>query len=235
MLQLSRKEIDVIGNSVLADFHGTPKLPLRQIDIDRFAGDYLHLQASYRKLSNDGRILGLTAFGETDLILCHDGIQECLHLLEDTVLMEKMLLGDELTGRRRFTMAHECAHQILFRMEEQKEGVGFRKRLVSRRAYSCRELVRMWDWCEWQANALGASLLMPSELIRHCLYTFGCADKLTIYGVDRLYGKDYLIADNICRFLGVSLSAFLIRLKDLHLLEHRSAEEYHDPLDIFAS
>lgn len=235
MLWLSRKNIEVISNSVLADFYGTSQFSLLQIDIDRFMGDYLHLQISYRKLSDSGRILGLTAFGETDLILCHDGIQEQLHLTEDTVLVDETLLDEKWEGRRRFTMAHECAHQILFRMEEQKEDAGFRKRLVSRRLYSCREVVQAWDWCEWQANALGAALLMPSDLIRHCLYTFGCTDKLTVYGVDGLYGKNYEMADNICRFLGVSLSAFLIRLKELYLLDQRSVEDYHDPLDIFVS
>ena len=234
MLRLSRKDIEVIGNSVLADFYGTSQLFFQQIDVDRLAGDYLHLRTSYRKLSDNGRILGLTAFADTDLILCHGGIQERFHLPEDTVLLEERLLGSKFTGRRRFTMAHECAHQILFRMEEQREGVGFRKRLVLRQTYSCRELVQAWDWCEWQANALGAAILMPSDLIRHCLYTFGCTDKLTIYGLE-LYGKDYETADNICRFLGVSLSSFLIRLKELHLLERRSVEDYHDPLDIFVS
>lgn len=235
MLCLSRSDLEIIGNSVLADFYGASQLCLAQIDIDRFMDDYLHLRVSYLQLSDSGRILGLTAFGETDLVLCHDGIQERLHLTEDTVLIDKMLLDEKATGRRRFTVAHECAHQILFRMEEQKEGVEFRKRLVSRQSYFCREVVQIWDWCEWQANALGASLLMPADLIRHCLYTFGCTDKLIVYGVDGLYGKDYEIADNICRFLGVSLSAFLIRLKELHLLEQRSVNSYHGPLDIFVS
>lgn len=235
MLQLSRKEIEIIGNSVLADFYGKPVGDLCQTDIDNFARDYLGLQTSFRKLSDDGKILGLTTFEGTDLLLYHDGREEHVLLQEDTVLIEEMLLDDKALGRKRFTIAHECAHQVLFRIEEKREGVSFRRLIQPGRTYSCRDLIKITDWYEWQANVLGAVLLMPAELIKHCLYTFGCTDKLTVYGMDRLYGKDFIAACNICTFLGVSFSAFMIRLKELNLLDIKPASEYHNPLDIFVS
>lgn len=71
----------------------------------------------------------------------------------------------KLCGKRRFTLAHECAHQILFQLETDEQKEACRKLYAERRAYSLRDLKSNEDWNEWQANALGAAILMPQQEI----------------------------------------------------------------------
>ena len=60
----------------------------------------------------------------------------------------------KLCGKRRFTLAHECAHQILFQMETDKIREACRRKYSARTAYSLRALKTREDWNEWQANVL---------------------------------------------------------------------------------
>ena len=68
----------------------------------------------------------------------------------------------KLCGKRRFTLAHECAHQLLFHLESEDTKAACRKLYAERRTYSLRDLKSNEDWNEWQANVLGAAILMAS-------------------------------------------------------------------------
>lgn len=59
-----------------------------------------------------------------------------------------------LCGKRRFTLAHECAHQILFGMESDNDKRTHESKYAPRAAYSLRDLKTREDWNEWQANVL---------------------------------------------------------------------------------
>lgn len=92
------------------------------------------------------------------------------------VLLERSFLRRYLPERekqknahqRRFTLAHECAHQILFRLESEPVKNSLRSRYRHQQTYACRDLKSKEDWNEWQADTLGAALLMPrSAVVRY--------------------------------------------------------------------
>ena len=72
-------------------------------------------------------------------------------------------------------LAHECAHQILFQLETEEEKQYRCRDYATRKVYSLRDLKTKEDWNEWQANALGAALLMPQEEVERAMWLFGSA------------------------------------------------------------
>ena len=62
-------------------------------------------------------------------------------------------------AKRRFTLAHECAHQILFQLESDEVKTSCEMKYSARTAYTPRELKTREDWNEWQANVLGAAIV----------------------------------------------------------------------------
>ena len=136
-----------MADQILMDFqsyfHGYGQFP--QTDIDLLASAYLDLRVHYHTLSADGNLLGVTAYDAVDVRVD----QDCtLHLERDTVLLERRFLDrrgtpkqwDSLARRRAFTLAHECSHQIIFRMETAAVKDELRKRYSGCRRYDCREL-----------------------------------------------------------------------------------------------
>ena len=234
MLKLSHKELEAIGNSVLLDFYGAEKSPFAAVEIDRLATEYLGLKVIYRKLSDFGQPLGLTTFSGVLLELRHSGGIEIVSVSQDTILLEYALLKDKRDGRRRFTVAHECAHQILIRLEIEQFGESAYTELADGKKYSCRELMAVFSWEEWQANALGAVLLMPETLIRLVLYRFGLPEQLPIFNGGLLNTPHYNRVCDACAFLDVSFTAFMLRLKSLGLLEYVQNSRQRITLDIDA-
>lgn len=229
MQRLSRTQIEAIGRSVWHDYRRQLNWPLcAPIDILRFAERHLGLKHSYARLSQDGDLLGLTTYQDTEIELWNDDKPVKRIVPGGVMLLEEAMRQDSNPGRLCFTAAHECAHQILDRLEHKDTSDIF---LKNRKAYSCRRLNTGQDWQEWQANVLAAALLMPPEMIK---WRFKM-----LYGVERFikYGQRFnclttsFIADS-CKDLLVSNKAFMIRLKELELLEYRKAADYTEDMDI---
>ena len=233
MIAFSRTDMELLADSIITDYRGSVLTPFSPVDVDRLASEYLGLDVSYMDFPQDSEILGLTAYSQCCLHLKGQDIP----LNSNTVLLAKTLKPGERganEGRRRFTLAHECAHQILYRYESAVAREEICRPYACRRAFSLRELKTHEDWNEWQADALGAALLMPEELVRRVVYLFTPDNKLTRYG-DWFPPEEYRRLDNMSRFLGVSHSALLIRLKQLGLLEQKRSGDYRNPLDVVAA
>lgn len=239
---LSQRQIEEIAAAVMQNFndfffgneefnaaHGTP--------IDQFAKDYLGLSVSFTHLSTDGSILGLTAYDDTEYIIEEKGVRRSIPLKRNQVLMDNSFIMPgqvrQLCGKRRFTLAHECAHQILFQMENDNVKKNFRKMYAARTAYSLRELKTHEDWNEWQANALGAAILMPQKEIDLAMRDYANGKQLVCYEWKFGY-HDRFVLGRICQLFGVSKSAAIIRLRQLGYIEDRSFFEYVDPLEVWA-
>ena len=235
MLHLSRHQIEAIGESVLQDFAGQAGQDAGCIgptDINMLAGKYLGLGIQYRKLSDDGRTWGLTVYGGMVLELSfHDG-NELISTQGDTIFLDEKLQRSENIRQRRFTAAHECAHQILARIAERKTGYNFRRVFEPGKRYTCNEIKTASDWCEWQANVLGAALLMPTSKVAQYMTIGNKPCKLTLFG-DRFNYTDYTKVKELSEMFVVSFSAMKIRLKELGFIEYKPQSEYAEPLDIF--
>lgn len=228
----SRNDIEVLADSILLDcFHEEYAVDHMATNIDKLAADYLHLSVSYMKLSDDGRILGLTTYKDVNVEFCRNSHKEILPVRKDSMLIEKDLLENN-NGRRRFTVAHEAAHQVIFRTDSSGSAkLNYLKQLPNKASYSCRELKSAEEWCEWQANSLGAALLMPETSLDYWMYRFHPKGPLIRYGRRFAY-RDGETINSLMKVLGVSRTALIIRLGQLGYICQRPETEYADPLDI---
>ena len=241
---LSHRDIEEIAAAVTKDFNefffgydtDGARLP-RGTPIDQFARDYLGLDVSFAYLSSDGNICGLTAYTDTEYIVEDKGVQRKIPLHRNEVLMDKSFIEPsqirKLCGKRRFTLAHECAHQILFQMETDEVRKVCQRKYSARTAYSLRELKTREDWNDWQANVLGAAILMPQQEIDLAVAYYARGRRLVSYDGTFAY-QDRIALDLICKQFGVSKSAAVIRLKQLGHLECCPYSEYNDPLEVWA-
>lgn len=239
---LSHKEIEEIAAAVTEDFNefffGSQVEEVqapRATPIDQLAKDYLGLTVSFAKLSKDGSICGLMAYADTEYAVEEGGAIRKLALRQNQVLLDESFIQPgqvrALCGKRRFTLAHECAHQILYQMESDDVKQACRKKYAARTAYSLRDLKTREDWNEWQANVLGAALLMPQKEIDLAMWFFAGGRKLKCYE-GRFTYNDRLTLTRLCGQLGVSKSAAVIRLRQLGYLEDMAYSDYADPLEV---
>ena len=126
---LSYTQIEEIAAAVTKDFNefffgerAAPETHYAQATpIDQLAGDYLGLRVSFARLSDDGSICGLTAYTDTEYAATCQGVTRLIPLKANEVLLDSSFMEPGQVrarcGKRRFTLAHECAHQILFQME----------------------------------------------------------------------------------------------------------------------
>lgn len=242
---LSHIQIEEIAAAVTRDFNTfffgkQATMETRSVQatpIDQFARDYLGLRVSFARLSEDGSICGLTAYTDTEYRTTDHGTVRTIPLKANEVLLDSSFMEPGQVrarcGKRRFTLAHECAHQILFQMESDEVKRCRREEYAPRRAYSLRDLKTREDWNEWQANALGAAILMPQREIDLAMEQYAHGRKLINYGGTFNY-MDKTVLNRLCQTLGVSRSAAVIRLRQMGYLEDRPFTEYDDPLEVWA-
>ena len=228
MFHLSQYDIERIARMALRDYAmQRPSDTYIPVDIDNFAKTYLGLQLKYAQLSSDSSLLGLTAYKDVQIELVFDDRKSVISVEEDTILLNESLYMPQNSRLRRFTIAHECSHQILGRIMR----IGAHGNFKTDRLYSCRDLKNAEDWSERQANALSAALLMPRLDLLRMLRGFG-PTKFTMYG-NRFNPMDYRRIKDLSDRYEVSFTAMVLRLKELGFIDRRHESEYYDPRDIF--
>ncbi len=84
-------------------------------------------------------ICGLTAYADTEYIVEEKSIRRTLPLKCNQVLLDESFIRQgqikKLCGKRRFTLAHECAHQILYQMESDEVKQRCNRQYSARTAY----------------------------------------------------------------------------------------------------
>ena len=146
-----------------------------------------------------------------------------------TVLVEKDLNFDsKLKGRKNFTLMHEGSHQIFKMLFPHDYGVTQKSAGVHYCKANSERNKPISDWEEWQANTLGAAILLPENLIKQGMYLFSLGEKIEC--LNKIYYPSvYKRFDALADFLGCSKKALAIRMKQLGLLK----KEYLDnPFDL---
>ncbi|MFI3238875.1 MAG: ImmA/IrrE family metallo-endopeptidase [Lachnospiraceae bacterium] len=222
---LSKLQIEDIATGVIKDFRETTGIYEMFTPIDQVASDYLSLEVKLAKLSDDASICGITAYDDTYVELFVNGAKQIMELKQNQVILDSSFIEPgkvrALCGKRRFTLAHEIAHQILFAMETDSNKEKYRKVYSARTAHTVRELKTHEDWNEWQANALGAAILMPQDGIEYFMDLHKQKNRLLSY-VGLISENNNEIIKLFCMQFGVSKSAGIIRLKELGYLDEYS-------------
>jgi hypothetical protein len=236
-MKLSYEDIERIAENELIAFTGglvkSEKL-IKAINIEDFAVNHLGLRIVHTRLSDKGDIIGLTTYVDTNIELRRYNRADKIHVLKATVILDESLRASQAwqhddMGHIRFTVAHECGHQIIYRMIPESKRASLDLK-YSARTLSPRQMKSLEDWSEWQANALASAILMPKRYIALMLNK----RRLTYYG-KRLNRPDRHIFYTMCRRFGVSATALRIRLEQLGYLQFLSSLEYSDPTDIVCS
>lgn len=143
-----------------------------------------------------------------------------------TIVLDRSLLKDEQSGRRRFTLAHEAAHVIYERMTPLVPGPCFKRCYDRERAYDLAELRERFSLGETQVDRLGSILLMPRFLMEQTLRDYRFSIVLPVYGDGVIRSRDKLLLQKMADAVGASYSAFFNRLKELDMVERRPIDEY---------
>jgi len=230
MQRLSRAEIEFLADRALGAFQKGQQKGLSPTDIFGFAAGHLRLKLEYATLSTDCSILGMTSFSDTVCEIYQDDELMLFTLPKGYIVIEKSLHADWHKGRERFTIAHECAHQLL----HTAHALEFRQcRAVEYAETLCaqRRLSTTGDWLEWQANVMAAALLMPGYQMVTAMNTYFKAGRLQAkYG--EISVAELKILTEIAELYGVSVSALIVRLKQLNLLTGMDKLRTRNQMDV---
>ena len=225
---MSREELDELGEAIIKEyFRKHPNKAKSYVDVDDFISNYLGLQLQYFCFAEEemGK-LGFLADGKTPLMV-YQFNRVISHILpKNTIAISTAITGDKEHNRCRFTKAHEASHFILARVNNEEYSARFYNDFDSQKIYGMQELSGMFNAGEWQANTLASAILMPRFLVEKTLDKHNQSRRVKCYGNYTLSIQDKKRIKAMANELNVSFSAFLIRLKDLRLLEYHDMSEY---------
>ena len=229
MPYLSKREIEAIATRVINAYQrmvGTTGPMSQRVCPELLIQDLLGLDITYRTLSIDGSILGMTAFDQVGVRVYENKNPTHFFLDGKTVLIESALTEpDANPGRLHFTLVHEASHQILKMLFPKEYASGINHRHV----YCCtdssiRYSGRQMDWEEWRVNMLTAAILMPLDLLVKQMKAVGLYSKIRM--LNRVFApKEYQAFATVAENLGVSKAALSIRLKQLGLLTRNDLKD----------
>ena len=138
---VSNKEIEEVGESLMAKYLFGKKPPPRCIDIDGFITDFLHLPVVYASIAEDDRDkIGFISDGKYPLQVIWEGRLEKVIYPKGTIVIDRFLLQPDRSAQKRFTLAHEAAHVIFERMSPTAAGPCFNRFFDQEKGYSIQEL-----------------------------------------------------------------------------------------------
>ena len=153
---LSGEDIEQIAGRVLS-IYTEAYVPERhlfyQVNPEELA-DVLGLEVDYQIPSLDGSILGVTSPDEQYVPVYYDG-EECYYYLDgNTILIDARLCASPKTvGRKNYTLAHEIAHQILYKAFPDAYGPARRLMCDYRRTPESHRLDGMAGRCPCRGSA----------------------------------------------------------------------------------
>lgn len=224
---VNASEMEEVGENIILKYLGRRKYPPRCIDIEGFIQDYLHLHIEYAVIADrDFDKVGFLSDGEYPLGVMENGKKIMRIYPKGTIVIDRSLLKDDQSGRKRFTLAHEAAHVIYERMTPLVPGPCFKRCYDAERTYDLAELRERFNLGETQVERLGSILLMPRFLVEQTLRNYRLSLVLPVYGEGVIRSQDKLLVQKMADVVGASYSAFFNRLRELDLIEKRSIDEY---------
>lgn len=224
----SFEELEELGEAIIKEYLKHAKLTESFcIDIEGFLISYLGLDLVYDNFAETdcGRI-GFLSDGVRKLWVYHDHKRIQVLYPKDTVVLDNILLRDNESGRHRFSMAHEAAHKVLEKHIPKQTMPCFHSVFDTEASYTQEELQQAFSWNELLADRLGAIFLMPRFLVDKAIKKYSDKSYFIVYGNSIFTENDKIAIHKIANCMGVSYTAFVIRLRELDLLEHHDISEY---------
>ncbi len=102
----------------------------------------------------------------------------------------------------------------------------FHREFDNERIYSQEDFKNLFSFRETQVDRMGAALLMPRFMVRNAAAMHGFSEGIPVFGDSVMRTTDKLRIKQMANTMGVSFSAFLIRLRELGCLCYRPLAEY---------
>lgn len=229
----SYDEIETLCEAMIKDFfrskHYTNVLC---VDIEAFVKEYLGISVVYESFAepDPGRV-GFYADGERPLWVSRGRSKKQVVYPARTVVIEKYLLQPGESARKRFTISHEGAHDVLGRHIpiQGSPAAAFHSEYDPDTVYSQDMLREMMSVNECFTNRAAACLLMPRFLVERVLRRHNDARKVVAYRTQEgtvLSQDQKLLIQKMADTMGTSYTAFRTRLRELDLYETKPVEEY---------
>ena len=196
------------------------------LDVYGFTENFLELKVDFLNISHDKSILGLTSFND-GIFWSWDEDRRKSHpvsIKKGTVVVDNSVVSEQYPGRERFTVAHECSHQILHRyryknVTDPTSAVLVCSQRSIEKLSDCKERDTTW-WLEWEANRLAAELLMPMTVVKKLFYS-QCSSSEPESGKVTLNAKVDAVIVEMAKIFQVSYTAMKVRLITLGYLLDR--------------
>lgn len=218
-------EIDELCEGIVMEYEGEA-YGTRPIDIVGIAVKYFKLKILFAHIvEHDPNKLSFLADGVTPLRVLHNGAVQSVIFPSKTIILDFVLKKQQEQCRRCFCIAHELFHQI----ESQLTGTpvaAFHTEFDRERTYTIDELSNIMNIRECQADRGAAALLMPEMLVKKTYMRYTNNKVIPIYGSNVFLSEDKIVLQEIASFLGVSLTALIIRMKQMQLFEKRDISEF---------
>ena len=174
-------------------------------------------------LSEDFRFFGQISFSDTKILVFdpeYGRMAEELAVRRGTILIDPDIFWERNDGCENFTVAHEVVHWKNHRLFADIKRLLYNDVYV---AHRCPKPARIaWDidkswsdieWLEWQANGIGARILMPRETLPAKISEIVAGFPADLSADNREY---YIkLIDELAKFYGTSRQTAKYRLRDM--------------------
>jgi len=221
---LRKDEIDTIAEQYVSDFCPDALKEPKEIDIDSFCMNYLGLKQDYQYLSNNCIYLGMMVFNDTNKVVVYNPSKnraEYCSVKARTVIIDNSLLDESQEHRCRFTIGHECFHDVFhsgyysFNPNQMSLFDSTAEPMIQCRAVALNSKPKspqQWDCkdtMEWQSNYASSAILMPRSMVLQLIQSMAT--------MDLLFRKAMYVRET-SRVFNVSMQAAQYRLQGLGIL-----------------
>ena len=218
---MNNDEIELTCSQMLDQYFtsiGAKNKILPSIDIDSFVMNYLHCTVVYESIAANSNCLGFASDGVAKIWISRNGRKREVLYPRDTIVLDKYLTTPGNESKRRFVLGHEAGHVITSRIYGNQ--AAYHNHVFDNEAnYNQQLLIDQFNIYEIQADRISACLLMPKPVVLKYLETYLNTHKVIKYeevGISR-YDQSMLL--RIASEMKVSITALMIRLKELNLIE----------------
>lgn len=225
---ISYDELEELGEAIVrAYIDKTRRYNTLCVDIEGLITDYLGLSVVYETITEDDpNKIAFLSNGKHPLTVSRDGKKFAIVYPQNTVVLDKFLLNESESSRRRFTLGHEGAHSVIAKQNPMQDVGCFYNEFDPNRHYTSDEQRELMSFSETQADRLASVFLMPRFILQKVMKKYKCEKGLPVYGWNVFAPDVKTKLRKMADCMGVSYQALVIRLRTLGLLISHDLTEY---------
>lgn len=225
---ISYSELEELGETIVKAYIGkTKRYNALCVDIEGLVTDYLGLTVIYETIAEDDpNKIAFLSNGERPLCVARNGKREKVVFPKNTAVLDKVLLNEDESSHRRFTLGHEGAHSVIAKQNPMQDVGRFHNEFDPERVYTAEEQRELLSFAETQADRLSSVFLMPRFILQRVMKKYKCENVLPVYGWNVFAPEEKIKLRKMADCMGVSYQALVIRLKTLGLLIPHDLTEY---------